>query len=111
MVVSLTLVPVLSARYLARRRMPSTGPIYELLARAYEAVLRVLLRFPRTVVFLSLMAVVLLGNGWISVQGLMLNTLKKKDMTPPLNHRDPFFYPAQAVPPDQLPGLLDICRL
>ena len=62
MVVSLTLIPVLSARYLARRPMPSTGPVYDLLARSYEGVLRLLLRFPRTAVLLSLLAVV---PGWL----------------------------------------------
>jgi multidrug efflux pump subunit AcrB len=62
MVVSLTLIPVLASRFLARRRMPSTGPVYDLLARGYEAVLRVLLRFPRTVVLVSLLAAV---PGWL----------------------------------------------
>ena len=62
MVVSLTLIPVLSARYLARRPMPSTGPVYDLLARSYEGALRLLLRFPRTAVLLSLLAVV---PGWL----------------------------------------------
>jgi CzcA family heavy metal efflux pump len=58
MVVSLTIIPVLAARFLARRPMPSTGPIYNLLASSYEGVLRVGLRLPITAVLLSLLALV-----------------------------------------------------
>ncbi len=62
MVVSLTIIPVLAARFLGRRPMPSTGPIYNLLADRYEGLLRIGLRIPRiTVVLLSLLAVV---PGW-----------------------------------------------
>ncbi|MHB1034277.1 MAG: efflux RND transporter permease subunit [Pirellulales bacterium] len=61
MVVSLTLVPVLAARFLARRRMPTTGPVYNVLAGGYEGMLRVGLRFPRLVVLLALLTVV---PGW-----------------------------------------------
>ena len=64
MVVSLTIIPVLAARYLGRRPMPTTGPIYDLLASRYEGLLRVGLRFPRTFVALSLAAVVPLW--WLS---------------------------------------------
>jgi multidrug efflux pump subunit AcrB len=61
MVVSLTLVPVLAARWLARRRLPATGPVYEKLVGVYERLLRVGLGFPRTAVVLALLAVV---PGW-----------------------------------------------
>jgi CzcA family heavy metal efflux pump len=61
MVVSLTLVPVLAARYLTRRRMPTTGPIYDRLVNAYEFLLRIGLRFPRWTIALALMAVL---PGW-----------------------------------------------
>lgn len=61
MVVSLTVVPVLAARYLARRRMPSTGPVYDVLARGYERLLRVGLWAPRTAMLLALLAVL---PGW-----------------------------------------------
>ncbi len=61
MVVSLTLVPVLAARYLARRRMPTTGPIYDRLVNGYEFLLRIGLRFPRWTITLALMAVL---PGW-----------------------------------------------
>ncbi len=40
MVVSLTIIPVLAARFLGRRPMPSSGPVYNLLANRYEGLLR-----------------------------------------------------------------------
>ncbi len=58
MVVSLTIIPVLAARYLGRRPMPTTGPIYNLLADRYEGLLRAGLRFPRITLVASLLAVV-----------------------------------------------------
>ncbi len=54
MVVSLTIIPVLAARFLGRRPMPTTGPIYNLLADGYEGLLRAGLRFPRATVLLAL---------------------------------------------------------
>ncbi len=41
------MIPVLAARYLTRRPMPATGPLYERLAGSYESALRLGLRFPR----------------------------------------------------------------
>ena len=61
MVVSLTLVPVLAAHYLARRRMPSTGPLYDKLVNGYEHLLRFGLRFPRWTIALAILAVL---PGW-----------------------------------------------
>ena len=61
MVVSLTLIPVLASRFLARRPMPATGPIYARLAGGYEGLLRVGLRVPRLMVVLALLAVL---PGW-----------------------------------------------
>jgi CzcA family heavy metal efflux pump len=61
MVVSLTIVPVLAARFLARRRMPTTGPIYRILVHGYEGLLRVGLWAPRTTVLVALLAVL---PGW-----------------------------------------------
>ncbi|HMB07842.1 MAG TPA: efflux RND transporter permease subunit [Isosphaeraceae bacterium] len=58
MVVSLTIIPVLAARFLGRRPMPTTGPIYNLLANRYEGLLKVGLRSPRFAVLLSLLAAV-----------------------------------------------------
>ena len=50
MVVSLTIIPVLAARFLGRRPMPTTGPIYNLMADRYEGLLKVGLKFPITAV-------------------------------------------------------------
>jgi CzcA family heavy metal efflux pump len=58
MVVSLTIIPVLAARFLGRRPMPTTGPIYNLLADRYEGMLRVGLRFPWPMVILAILAIV-----------------------------------------------------
>jgi CzcA family heavy metal efflux pump len=58
MVVSLTIIPVLAARFLGRRPMPTTGPIYNLIADLYEGLLKIGLRFPITAVVLSLLAMV-----------------------------------------------------
>src|SRR4029078_12497277 len=46
MVISLTIIPVLAARFLAHRRMPTSGKIYNLLADGYERLLNIGLRFP-----------------------------------------------------------------
>src|SRR5205823_2399347 len=56
MVISLTLIPVFAARFLAGRRMPPPGPIYRFLAYLYEKVLGVALRFPRATLALSVAA-------------------------------------------------------
>ncbi len=61
MVVSLTIIPVLAARYLGRRPMPTTGPIYNRLANGYEGLLRGGLRFPKTAVVLAILTLV---PGW-----------------------------------------------
>ncbi len=58
MVVSLTIIPVLASRFLARRPMPTTGPIYNFLASGYERMLRVGLRMPRTTILLALTMVI-----------------------------------------------------
>src|SRR5205814_5526761 len=44
MVISLTLVPVFAAKFLAGRPMPGPGPIYRFLADIYERMLDVALR-------------------------------------------------------------------
>ena len=46
MVISLTLVPVFAAKFLAGRPMPAPGPIYSFFAHLYELLLGVALRFP-----------------------------------------------------------------
>jgi CzcA family heavy metal efflux pump len=68
MVISLTIIPVLAARFLGRRPMPSTGPIYNLLADRYEGLLRVGLKFPIVTVLLSLLAVVPFGWLWLHTE-------------------------------------------
>jgi multidrug efflux pump subunit AcrB len=46
MVISLTLIPVFAARFLAGKPMPGPGPIYRFFERIYEAMLSVALRWP-----------------------------------------------------------------
>jgi multidrug efflux pump subunit AcrB len=46
MVISLTLIPVFAAKFLAGRPMPAPGPIYRFVAHIYELALGVALRFP-----------------------------------------------------------------
>jgi CzcA family heavy metal efflux pump len=67
MVVSLTVIPVLAARFLGRRAMPTTGPIYNLLANGYEGLLKFGIRIPKTCVLLALLAMV---PGWLLFQHL-----------------------------------------
>ena len=69
MVVSLTIIPVLAAHFLGRRAMPTTGPIYNRLADVYERALRACLRYPKTIMSLTLLAVV---PGWILLHGLSI---------------------------------------
>lgn len=57
MIVSLTIIPVLASRFLARRAMPTTGPIYAVFANGYEGLLRGGLRFPRVSVLIALLMV------------------------------------------------------
>ena len=57
MVISLTLVPVVAARFLAGRPMPGPGRIYRFFEKAYEWVLTVALRFPWAALALSFVAV------------------------------------------------------
>jgi multidrug efflux pump subunit AcrB len=59
MVISLTLVPVVAARFLAGRPMPEPGPIYRFFADQYEHLLSVALRFPWPTLIASVAAVVL----------------------------------------------------
>jgi CzcA family heavy metal efflux pump len=61
MVVSLTIIPVLAARFLGRRPMPTTGPVYNLLADRYEGLLRAGLRLPVLALLLAILAFV---PGW-----------------------------------------------
>ncbi len=58
MVVSLTIIPVLASRFLANRPMPTSGPIYQVMANVYERALRLGLRWPRLVMLLAILAVI-----------------------------------------------------
>ena len=79
MVISLTLIPVCAAKFLAGRPMPEPGPLYRLVARAYEAVLRVALYLPRTTLALSLLAV---GLGVLLYTGIPDTRPTEKDQPP-----------------------------
>ncbi len=61
MVVSLTIIPVLAARFLVGRAMPASGPIFDWLATRYERLLNIGLKFPRTTLLCAVLAVV---PGW-----------------------------------------------
>jgi CzcA family heavy metal efflux pump len=63
MVVSLTIIPVLAARFLGRRPMPTTGPVYNLLADRYEGLLRAGLKLPVLALLLALLA--FWPGGWL----------------------------------------------
>jgi CzcA family heavy metal efflux pump len=58
MVVSLTVIPVLASRFLANRAMPTSGPIYRVMADGYEWALRQALRWPWVVLAAALLAAV-----------------------------------------------------
>jgi multidrug efflux pump subunit AcrB len=57
MVISLTLVPVAAAKFLAGRPMPEPGPIYRFLANGYEMLLSVALKFPWVSLAFSIAAI------------------------------------------------------
>jgi CzcA family heavy metal efflux pump len=66
MVVSLTIIPVLAARFLGRTPMPTTGPIYNVLANSYEGLLKFGLRFPWLTFILSILVV--LPGLWLGLR-------------------------------------------
>src|SRR5205823_4403306 len=66
MVISLTLVPVFAAKFLAGRPMPAPGRIYRGVEHVYERMLNVALRFPWVTLGVSVAAVgvgIILGVG------------------------------------------------
>src|SRR5262249_46933054 len=67
MVISLTLVPVFAAKFLASRPMPGPGPTYRSVAYVYELGLSIALRFPWVVLGLSVAAV---GIGIVLFTGI-----------------------------------------
>jgi multidrug efflux pump subunit AcrB len=67
MVISLTLVPVVAAKFLAGRPMPPPGPIYRFFAHLYDLGLSVALYFPRLTLTLSVAAI---GAGVVLFTGI-----------------------------------------
>jgi multidrug efflux pump subunit AcrB len=59
MVISLTVVPVFAAKFLAGRPMPEPGPIYRFFAHLYDLLLALVLRFPWLTITSSLAAALL----------------------------------------------------
>ena len=80
MVISLTLVPVFAARFLAGRPMPQPGPIYRGVAHVYEAVLGVALRVPKTTLTLSVLVML---AGVVLFTGIPDVFTKREDGKPP----------------------------
>jgi CzcA family heavy metal efflux pump len=76
MVVSLTVIPVLASRFLANRAMPTSGPVYRVMADVYEHALRLGLRWPRLVIGLALLAVV---PGWFFYERLHSGFMPEMD--------------------------------
>ena len=67
MVISLTLVPVVAAKFLAGRPMPAPGRIFRFFEHIYELALKVALRFPYATLLLSFLGVVV---GFMVVMGI-----------------------------------------
>ena len=78
MVISLTVVPVFAARFLAGRPMPEPGPIYRFFANIYEGMLSLALRMPRLVLVLSVAA---MGLGVVLYTGIP--DVRPEGMKPP----------------------------
>src|SRR5262249_341918 len=67
MVISLTLIPVFAAKFLAGRPMPAPGPIYRFFANVYERALAVALHLPWVTLAVSVAAV---GAGVVLFPGI-----------------------------------------
>ncbi|OWK39067.1 efflux RND transporter permease subunit [Fimbriiglobus ruber] len=81
MVISLTLVPVVAAKFLGRRPMPGPGRLYHFFEHIYEWGLTVALRFPWAALALSVLAVAV---GAILVIGVPdLGTQREAGKPPP----------------------------
>jgi multidrug efflux pump subunit AcrB len=81
MVISLTLIPVCAAKFLAGRPMPGPGPIYRAVERRYEAALSAALRFPWVTLALSVAAI---GLGVLIYTGVPdIWTPRKPGKAPP----------------------------
>ncbi len=80
MVISLTLVPVFAAKFLAGRPMPEPGPIYRFVAHLYEIALAGALRFPWVTLAVSLAAI---GAGVVLYTGIPDPNAKREAGKPP----------------------------
>ncbi|HEX4592102.1 MAG TPA: efflux RND transporter permease subunit, partial [Gemmataceae bacterium] len=80
MVISLTLIPVFAAKFLAGRPMPPPGPVYQFLAWLYEHGLSVALYFPRLTLTLSVAAVAV---GFVLFTGIPNPGAKQEPGKPP----------------------------
>jgi multidrug efflux pump subunit AcrB len=81
MVISLTLIPVFAAKFLAGRPMPAPGPIYRAMAWVYELVLSLALRLPWLTLTGSIAAV---GVGVLLYTGIPDWTARPSKDQPPL---------------------------
>jgi multidrug efflux pump subunit AcrB len=80
MVISLTLIPVFAAKFLAGRPMPQPGRVYNFLAGWYEKILDYALRVPLLMLALSLAAI---GVGVILFTGIPDFTTEQEKGKPP----------------------------
>jgi multidrug efflux pump subunit AcrB len=80
MVISLTLIPVIAARFLAGKPMPQPGPLFNRMADLYERMLSVTLRFPRTTMAASFGAIAV---GIVLYTGIPNWTAKNEAGKPP----------------------------
>ncbi|MFL5342844.1 MAG: efflux RND transporter permease subunit, partial [Gemmataceae bacterium] len=80
MAISLTLVPVFAAKFLAGRPMPAPGPIYRAVAHVYELMLERALRIPWLMLGLSIAAV---GVGVVLYTGVPNPVAKREPGKPP----------------------------
>jgi multidrug efflux pump subunit AcrB len=80
MVISLTLIPVFAAKFLAGRPMPEPGPIYRFFAWLYELGLSLALSVPRLTLALSIAAV---GVGVVLFTGIPSPKAREAGKPPP----------------------------
>jgi multidrug efflux pump subunit AcrB len=80
MVISLTLIPVFAAKFLAGKPMPEPGPIYRFVANVYELALAAALRFSWVTLSLAILAV---GIGVVLYTGISDPTAKREPGKPP----------------------------
>lgn len=80
MVISLTLVPVVAAKFLAGRPMRPPGRVFNWFAHLYDRFLAGALRFPRTALAVSVLAI---GLGVLLYTGIPNFTPPEKDKPPP----------------------------